>query len=79
MFEVYFGPAPGAFVTPIAFANVTITDSDLPCEWSFTLCITLLIATSHMHTHTQRDITYNCYTVAWLQRLVYFFNYTLNK
>ena len=25
--------------TPIAFANVTITDSDLPCERSFTLCI----------------------------------------
>ena len=39
MFEVYLGPAPGAFVTPIAFANVTITDSDLPCERSFTLCI----------------------------------------
>ena len=44
VFEVYLGPAPGAFVTPIAFANVTITDSDLPCEWYFTLCI---IITKH--------------------------------
>ena len=51
MFEVYLGPAPGAFVTPVAFANVTITDSDLPCEWYFTLCIiiTLLIAASHFN------------------------------
>ena len=38
-FEVYLGPAPGAFVSPTAFANVTITDNDpdLPGEVSGTL------------------------------------------
>ncbi|CAI8020180.1 Adhesion G-protein coupled receptor V1, partial [Geodia barretti] len=30
VFEVYLGPAPGAFVSPTALANVTITDSDPP-------------------------------------------------
>ena len=27
VFEVYLGPAPGAFVSPTAQANVTISDS----------------------------------------------------
>lgn len=28
VFQVYLGPAPGAFVSPTAQANVTITDTD---------------------------------------------------
>ena len=29
VFEVYLGAAPGTFLSPITYANVTITDSDL--------------------------------------------------
>ena len=32
MFEVYLGPAPGAFVFPIAQANVTILSSSSECH-----------------------------------------------